>query len=162
MEDPILLEATMVRCAQNRAQSRYEAECISARDAVNRLAAVDQAARRKELEAQSKRKREALRRTQEARAEVRRRVAEAERLRKEAEYLGIFDETMEWHDGSVAGSAPANDVMSNAPIAQPEPLPPPSEDIQDPVDGQADANPGAGDLDAIREELRRRQESINQ
>ncbi len=162
LEDPILLEATMVRCAQNRSKTKYESECVSAREAANRLAAVDEAARRKELEAQSARKRKALRRTQEARAEARRRAAEVERRRREAEYLGVFEDMMQPTDGSLAGSldnTPNTDVMNNAPGARTEPADPRDEPRQ------AEIPPGgaaAGDLESIREELRRRQDEDGQ
>jgi hypothetical protein len=52
MENPRLLEATMVRCAQNRSESRYLVDCINARDAVNRIEATQERTRREELEAQ--------------------------------------------------------------------------------------------------------------
>ena len=73
-------------------RSRYVAECINARDAINRIeAAAGKEFVEIELEKQSERKRQALRRTQEAAAEARRRTLEAQRLREEQEYLGIFD-----------------------------------------------------------------------
>ncbi len=159
MENPILLEATMVRCAQNRSKTKYEAACVSAREAANRLDTADEQARRNELEAQSKRKRAALRRTQQARTDARRRAAEAERSRKEAEYLGVFDESMEQTDG--ANVAPSDGVMSNAPTAQTDgETPLPSQDAS-----QAEMQPNndvTGDLDSIREELKRRQDSDEQ
>ena len=68
MENPRLLEATMVRCGQNRSETKYLGDCVNAREAVNRLEAREKAARRAELEAQSERKRQALRRTQQAAA----------------------------------------------------------------------------------------------
>ncbi len=37
MENPRLLEATMVRCGQNRSEMKYETDCVNARDAINRL-----------------------------------------------------------------------------------------------------------------------------
>jgi hypothetical protein len=86
----MLLEAAMVRCQQNRRESRYDQECINAREAVGRIQAKEEEARRVELEERSARKRAALRRTQQAAAEARRRAEEAERLRKEAEYLAQF------------------------------------------------------------------------
>jgi hypothetical protein len=91
VENPILLEATMVRCAENRSQKKYDAECVNARDAVNRISAMQEKEQRAELEARSEQKRQALRRTQEAAAEARRQAAEAQRLREEAAYLGQFD-----------------------------------------------------------------------
>lgn len=51
MEQPRLLGATMVRCAQNRSESRYLVDCINARDAVNRLEAAAERTRREGLEA---------------------------------------------------------------------------------------------------------------
>lgn len=161
MENPRLLEATMVRCAQNRAESRYIAECMNARDAVNRLEATAERTRREGLEKQSERKRQALRRTQEAAAEARRRSLEEQRRREEEEYL--------------FGGAPAGDVaappadadsrpLGNEPSAIIEPVVPiepattlPS-DTAPPAADEPVEEPGT-DLGAIREELRRRQES---
>ena len=31
LEDPIMLEAAMVRCSEDRQQTRYDAECVNAR-----------------------------------------------------------------------------------------------------------------------------------
>ncbi len=90
IDNPMLLEAAMVRCQQNREESRYDQECINARAAVQRIQVEEEDTRREELEARSERKRAALRRTQQATAEARRRAEEAERLRKEAEYLAQF------------------------------------------------------------------------
>lgn len=111
VDNPILLEATIVRCRENRGESRYEAECINAREAANRVEAAQTEARRAELEAQSEQKRQALRRAQEAAAEARRRAAEAERLRREAELLGQYG-TVDEGDGA----APPDDSG----VAQPE------------------------------------------
>ena len=90
-EDPILLEATMVRCGHDRGLNRYDEECINAREAVGRLAAAEEQTRRQELEAQSEQKRQALRRAQQAAADARRRAQEAEQRRQEAEYFGEFE-----------------------------------------------------------------------
>lgn len=98
VEDPILLEATMVRCVDNRAEARYDPECLNAREAVNRIAAREEEARRAELEAQSERKRQAVRRAQEAAAEARRRALEEQRRREEAELLGPFAPLSEEED----------------------------------------------------------------
>jgi hypothetical protein len=159
MENPRLLEATMVRCAQNRAESRYVVECINARDAINRVEAVEERSRREEFERQFERKRLALRRTQEAAAEARRRTLEAQRLREEQEYLGLFDPTVDdaaaIAESATTGSAGA---ASNAPGVEletpvlPDEEQPPAEEI--PLEP-------ATDLEAIREELKRRQESNN-
>lgn len=102
IESPRLLEATMVRCNENRSQMKYEAECVNAREAVNRLEARQERLRREELERQSELKRQALRRTQEAAAAARQRALEEEQRRKEAEYLGLFEEIGSEPDGQAA------------------------------------------------------------
>jgi len=156
MEQPRLLEATMVRCAQNRSESRYLPECINARDAVNRLEAAEERTRREGLEAQSERKRQALRRTQAAAAEARRRAIENERRREEEEYQGIFGQVPEQSDEPVAIDqvAPAS---SNAPTIV---VPPTNDSSVEPANIPAEivADPET-DLGAIREELKRRQET---
>lgn len=156
----------MVRCQQNRRESRYDEECMNAREAVGRIQAKEEDARRVELEERSERKRAALRRTQQAAAEARRRAVESERQREEAEYLAQFGVLPPTDDGSNAadtlpeGNLPIavipetnaeqetgsvyGDVVlptdgGNAPIAEPAP----------------DEEP-ASDLESIREELRRR------
>ena len=172
VDKPIMLEAAMVRCSQDRARTRYEAECINAREAVARIEAREEAKRKVEFEAQSDAKRRALRRAQEAAASARRRAAEAARLKQEAEYLAQFGvlppvdgETTEDVDvGNTpiafipdvdspvestvdyGGLQPATDG-GNAPIALPEPEP-----VPDPEQA------AITDLDAVREELRRRAE----
>lgn len=90
VQNPILLEAALVRCSQDRRDSRYDQECINAREAVNRIEAKKEEIRRAEHETRSDAKRRALRQTQEAEAEARRRAEEDERLREEAEYLAQF------------------------------------------------------------------------
>lgn len=157
MENPRLLEATMVRCAQNRSESRYVAECVNARDAVNRLEAAQEKTRREDLEKQSERKRQALRRTQEAAAEARRRTEEAQRRREEEEYLGIFDQAP---GGSAAtGGVVGEDTSgaaSNASAMEIEA--PQTPDENQPITEEDPAEPET-DLSAVREELKRRQES---
>ncbi|MDH4048114.1 MAG: EexN family lipoprotein [Gammaproteobacteria bacterium] len=159
VENPFLLEATMVRCAQNRSQMKYDAECVNAREAANRLAASADAARRAELDAQSEQKRQALRRTQEAAAEARRRAAEAQRLREEAAYLGQFGQLppgSNTPEGNTASTAPS----AAGPAATP--MPPgnaPGVQVIPEESSEADDAPDTPpDLDAIREELKRRQE----
>jgi len=90
LDNPIMLEAAMVRCSQDRAATRYDAECVNARQAVSQIEAKEEVVRQAEFDARSKSKRQALRRTQEAAAQARRRAADAERLRIEAEYLAQF------------------------------------------------------------------------
>ncbi len=167
VDNPILLEAAMVRCAEDRSRTRYEAECVNARAAVDRIQAREEAAARAALEARSESKRKALRRTQAAAAEARRRAAEEQRRREEAEYLAQFgvspdeDQTPAVSEADAEGNLPIADVPkapeeelaqgvydeypappvgSNAPVARPEP------------------EPAETDLESVREELRRRNE----
>jgi hypothetical protein len=147
VDNPLLLEAAMVRCARDRTGSRYDTTCVNAREAVRRIQAGEEEVRRAELEARSEAKRRALRRTLEAQAEARRRAeAELER-RREAEYLAQFgvapttdggdEETMPAANAPLAvvpraeEPAPAPPVTgetlpagtaSNAPMAQPSPV----------------------------------------
>lgn len=167
LENPIMLEAAMVRCSQDRTATRYDAECINARAAVTQIEAKEEAARRADLEARSESKRQALRRTQEAAAQARRRAAEAEQLREEAEYLAQFGvvptgdtprDEAELNTGnspiavipaseanepasSESGSAPAATDGGNAPVVTEEPVDPPDTDLA-----------------SIRDELQRRNE----
>ena len=168
IDNPILLEAALVRCRQNRAESRYEPECVNAREAVMVTEAKEDSNRRVELEAQSKRKRDALRNTQRAVTEARRRAVEAQRRREEAEYLAQFgvlppseDTEVEETSGNVpmavlpeatddgttysddAGTLP--EIGSNAPVAEISP------------DDET-----ASDLESIRDELKRRNDEGNE
>ena len=169
IDDPLILESILIRCGQNRAQTRYDAECVNARQAVSIIEAREERERRDAFEAQSARKRDALRRRQAAAAEARRRAAEAERMREEAEYLGQFGELPpDAAEGSAAGDAAA----ANAPAAViPEAAPDVASEpavADDPRPAPADNTPAANapaadtappeDLNAIREELRRRNE----
>jgi len=135
-------------------------ECVNAREAGNLLAAIDREARRKELEAQSERKRKALRRTQEAAAEARRRVAAAQRQRAEDEYLGVFEPVQvngsgsgQLENGTVSPQSAQRAVV--LPGNQPGATTVPATDTT--TNGQAENSPT--DIDAVREELRRRQNS---
>ncbi len=119
IEDPILLEAAMVRCAQDRAGMRYESDCVNARAAVSRIQAEKEAADQADLDASFERKRQALRRTQAVVAETRRRAAEANRLREEAEYQAQFGElppALEESDGDI--DVDAGGAVGNAPLAE--------------------------------------------
>ena len=168
IEHPILLEAALVRCTQNRVESRYEVECMNVREAVKLTEAKEDLARRAELEAQSKRKRDSLRNTQRAAAEARRRAAEAQQRREEAEYLAQFgelppSEVAETEDtiGNVpmavipemaddgvnysGGVSTLPDIGSNAPVIDMSP------------DDEAES-----DLASIRDELRRRNDQGNE
>jgi hypothetical protein len=171
LENPNLLEATMVRCSEDRDATRYDAECINARQAVRQIEAKEEAARREDDEARSESKRQALRRTQAAAAQARRRTAEAERQRKEAEYLAQF------------GVAPPTEVqttgdeaeMGNSPIAvipesdENETLHSGPGDVLPATDGgnapasseQAEEESPSTDLGSIRDELQRRNDEEN-
>ncbi len=92
LDNSILLEAAMVRCAENRNETRYDAECVNARQAVSLIEARKERTRHDALELQSQRKRDALRRTQRAAAEARRRAIADEERRKEAAYVAQFGE----------------------------------------------------------------------
>lgn len=174
IDDPLLLEAALVRCTQNRSATRYEAECVNAREAVKQIEAKEEARRREQLEAASQRKREALRRTQEAAAAARRRVAEAEKRRQEAEYLaqfGVLPENSEspQEKGTNVPMALIPDAESESVSesgindssgtwgANEDPAPA-NQTTTDggnaPVDETNEE--GATDLDSVREELRRR------
>jgi hypothetical protein len=90
LDNPILLEAAIVRCSRDRAELRYDPECMNAREAVKLVEAEEDEVRRAELEARSEAKRRALRRRQEAQAEARRLAEDERRRREEAEYLAQF------------------------------------------------------------------------
>jgi hypothetical protein len=166
VENPFLLEAAVVRCARDRVSSKYEPECINAREAVKRIETKDEESRRVELEARSERKRKALRRTQQATAEARRRAEVAERMREEAEYLAQFGvlppSENEAEDDLPEGNSPTAVVPESDTTTQPTET---YGDALPAVDGGnapgAEAAPEeepATDLDSVREELRRRSE----
>ena len=163
LDNPIVLEATLVRCAQNRAETRYDAECVNARQAISIIEAKEERAKRKGFEAESEGKREALRQTRDAAAEEVLRAAEQDRLRLEAEYLAQFGELPPPPEAGLAAGADSG----NAPTAViPEAVvdePGVSEDFDSPPASDGGNAPvvesdPASDLDAIREELRQRNE----
>lgn len=171
MEDPILLEATVVRCGEDRSASRYDPECINARDAVDRIAAAREQARRDELEAESERKRQALRRAREAAARARERAEEEARRREEAAYYGEF-EPLPPEEGNAppepeqpipdadAAAATAPDPSAAPPdtgaTTPAEPAPADGPDLPGEGAGAAPDAPAPADLEAVREELQRR------
>ena len=161
MQNPRLLEATMVRCGQNRSETKYLADCVNARDAINRLEAREEVAERATLEAQSERKRQALRRTQQAAAEARRRAVEDRALREQSEYLGVAE-------GEVLDGAGFADEVEATPDTTATPggnapgveISPPEPEVSDEFiieEMPADTAQGS-DIESIREELQRRQE----
>ena len=168
LDNPIVLEAALVRCSRDRAETRYDAECVNAREANRIVAAKEVAERRAELEAQSERKRQALRREQKAAAEARRRAAEAEKLREEAAYLAQFEQ-LPPDDGQVTeqldtGNPPAsvipepvNEPANAAKANYSEPLLAPAPGASNAPVAVVEPQPGRN-LDEIREELKRRNE----
>ncbi len=155
----------MVRCAANRVQTRYEAECVNAREATNIIAAREERERQAEMEALSEKKRRALRRTLDARAEARKRAAEQERLREEAAYLAQFGELPpaavvdEGADDS--GNAPTALLPSGESeksSAAGTPMPSPVDGGNAPGITVEPEEPEPSDLSQIREELRNRQQ----
>jgi len=166
VDNPLVLEAALVRCAQNRSETRYEAECVNAREANKLVTAREEAARRAAFEEQSERKRQALRRAQEAAAEARRRAAEAQRRREEAAYLAQFGqlppEQSETSPGPATGNVPIAVIPEPATAASPagdagysQPLEPPATDASNAPVAEQEA---PSDLGEIRDELRRRNE----
>ena len=90
LADPVLLNATMVRCLEQHERTNYAPECINARDAAGQLAVAAERARQAELEAQSERKRQARRRAQEAADAARQQALALEKERAAAAYLGLL------------------------------------------------------------------------
>ncbi len=179
LDNPQFLEAAVVRCSQNRSETRYDAECVNARQAVSLIEAREERARRDHLEEQSELKRDGLRRTQRAATEARRRSAEQEQLRKEAEYLAQFGALPPAATESDENELKANVPGAVIPVAE-QSRPPnreatiadtPTVIFDEPVREYPDALPASDggnapvvesveetDLDAVRDELRRRQE----
>ena len=168
LENPIMLEAAMVRCSQDRNATRYDAECINARQAVSQIEVKEEKIRQAEFDARSKSKRQALRRAQEAAAQARRRAAEAERLRIEAEYLAQFGVAPPREDQSPESEA--NIISTPTAVISDSELPAElssgTGDVVQATDGgnapgmavePEDAAP-VTDLESIRDELQRRNE----
>jgi hypothetical protein len=162
LADPIMLEAAVVRCSQNRSQTRYDTECVNARQAISIIEAKEERARRDAFEAESDKKRQALRRTQQAAAEARRRADEAVQRRREADYLAQFGELPAAGNGDEGvGEAAMNAPGAVIPAPDDEATPPRADD-QPATDGGnapvAEPSAPATDIDAVREELRKRNE----
>jgi hypothetical protein len=165
VENPIMLEAAMVRCSQDRTATRYDAECINARRAVKEIETKEEALRQSGFDARSESKLRELRRSQEAAAEARRRTAKMEKQREEAEYLAQFgvvatDEN-ELSDGDVdIGNSP----LVVIPEVEEQDLTSGQVDVAPAIDGgnaagtaplpEEDTPPS--DLESIRDELQRR------
>lgn len=164
VDNPVLLEAVMVRCSQDRRATRYDAECINAREAVKRIEAKEEAKRKEDFERQSEEKRRALRRTQEAAAEARRRAAEEQRRREEEEYLAQFGVPMPSEESSEEEPLSGNNPIAVIPDAQDEDqladygevLPASDGGNAPAVEQGPEPEPQAGDIGSIREELQRR------
>lgn len=170
VDNPIVLEAALVRCSRNRSETRYDAECVNAREANKIIAASEEAERRAEFEAQSERKRQALRRAQEAAAEARRRAAEAAKRREEAAYLAQFGQLPPDDSQQTESPDTGNEPIAVIPESADEPANAVDEDYSEPLFAPAsdasnapvaEAEPepeSARNLDEIREELKRRNE----
>jgi len=167
LENPIMLEAAMVRCSQDRTATRYDAECVNAREAVRLIEAKEESARSVDLDAQSESKRQALRRTQEAAAQARRRVADRERLRKEAEYLAQFGVAHTPENSSTEEEVVGNSPQAVIPVSSGgQTLSSGPGDAIQATDGgnapviavQPEEDEAATDLESIRDELQRRNE----
>ena len=158
LDDPIALEAAVVRCAANRAETRYEAECVNARQAISIIEAREERARREAFEAESEAKRAALRRTQQAAAEARRRAEEAERRREEAEYLAQFGELPPREaEPETTGENPVNAPGAVIPPPVVEPQREPAAETPPPAGSNAPrVEQPPREISDIREELRRR------
>ena len=168
IDNPIMLEAAMVRCSQDRSGTKYDAECVNARTAVGRIEAKEEAVRRAAFDARSEEKRQSLRRTQQAAAEARRRAEEAAKLREEAEYLAQFGASpaQDFGEDSVQemGNLPTATVQeadpgqenSNGPASLGRDTTPATDGGNAPTGSNANEAPAEQDLDSIRDELRRR------
>ncbi len=167
----------MVRCAQDRSKTKYDPECVNARQAVARIQAKEEAEAKAAFEARSESKRAALRRTQAAAAEARRRAEEARRKREEAEYLAQFGVLPPTTNGNETPLEEGNLPMAVVPEAQPESQPDsqseivyedtrpeiaydeaPQTEVENVTPSQPEPDADATDLGSIRDELRRRNE----
>ena len=164
----------MVRCSQDRAKTKYDPECVNARQAVSRIQAKEEAEAKAAFEARSESKRAALRRTQAAAAEARRRAEEARRQREEAEYLaqfGVLPPTDARETQPEQGNLPtavvpqaqpegaaAAPVYDAAPQRQFENVAPTQAEVEDATPLQPEEESEPTDLGSIRDELRRRNE----
>jgi hypothetical protein len=178
LDNPQFLEAAVVRCSVNRAESRYDAECVNARQAVSLIEAREERARRDRLEAESEMKRNSLRRTQRAAAAAREEAAERARRQEEAEYLAQFGiapppvedsgppqleantpgavipAPVESNEQYIQSTTDDSNVIFEEPVRSYDDSVPASDGGNAPV---MDSEPET-DLNSIRDELRRRQE----
>ena len=163
MGDRILLEATIVRCSLDRPKTKYDADCVIAREAANRMAVTEDEARRKTREAESERKRLNYRRTQQAAAEARRRAAEAQRLREEAEYLGQFEVLPDDLDSASLPPDDSREIAGNEPGAMILPAETGAQMQQTDAPEEPQPAPAiAADLGAVRQEMERRRKDESQ
>ena len=100
----------------------------------------------------SERKRQALRRTQEAAAEARRRAIDNQRRREEEKYQGIFGQVPDPADEAVTTNHPSP-ASNNVPTVIAPPAAEPA-NVPEEIVEESKTDPGA-----IREELKRRQET---
>ncbi len=163
LKDPIGLDATLERCNQRRGISKDDVECQHARSASKKLGAIELENRRAEAEAESQRKLEIIRRRNQAQAEAARRAQEEAAVREEEAYEAQFNdaeldsepapshyESYEPHSSEPADNPVDYESPSVEPVVpalEPEPL---NEEIPE--------TSAPGDMDALREELKRRSE----
>jgi hypothetical protein len=128
LDNPIVLEAAVVRCSHNRDETRYDVECVNVRQAISIIEA----------------------------------KSERDRLRREAEYVAQFGElpAPEEETAGEVSSGNAPTMVIPEPVAE-DPdysevvdAPPASDGGNAPM---IEAEPES-DLDAIREELQKRNE----
>jgi hypothetical protein len=166
VENPILLEAAMVRCSRDRAASRYDPECMNVREAVDIVESREEEIRRAELEAESEAKRRALRRTLEAQAEARRRAELEAKRRREAEYLAQFGVLPPDADGAREELPEGNVPLAVVPESDEQDARTPARNDTLPATDGGNASGSQAepveeettDLQDVREELRRRGE----
>ncbi|MEM7278205.1 MAG: EexN family lipoprotein [Pseudomonadota bacterium] len=163
LKDPIGLDATLERCNQRRGVSKDDVECQNARSANKRLGAIELENRRAEAEAESQRKLEVIRRRNQAQAEAARRAQEEAAMREQEAYEAQFNdaeldsepapsnyESYEPHSSEPPDSPADYETPPPAPVT-PNPEP-------EPVNEELPETSAPGDMDALREELKRRSE----
>jgi hypothetical protein len=116
VEDPVLMEATLLRCRLEPELRPDPISCDNARRAAQRLASAAEAERRAQLEAESERRRAERRAREEAESEAARRAEEARRQAEEAAYEGRWEPLPSAPDD-------AGDGAADAPLPRLEPAP---------------------------------------
>ena len=131
MADPPLLEATLSRCNADRDATRYDAECSNARRAAARVAAQEDAVKKRALDKESERKRAALR----ARTDQ----IDAVRAAEEAAHEEASDYDAQWYGDQPAAGDPVSQPQQTPELETPPPVIEPAptvanDDLIDPYD----------------------------